>query len=175
MKKYELTTYTKTLADGTVLHRIRALKDFSLVYGGHVYAGDLGGWVEKEDNLSQAGPAWIYCNALAYGNAEVGAAAVVYGDATICGDARVKETHDYAVFKSTWWHSGESFTYTRSNKMWKDGGFYGTGEELIAIMYKADKLLGRCYEAIVKAQEAIDKAVEDANAEKWSRLMAKFS
>ena len=29
MKKYELTKETKTLADGTVLHRIRALMDIS--------------------------------------------------------------------------------------------------------------------------------------------------
>ena len=43
MKKYELTEETKTLADGTVLNRIRALRDISR-YG--VKAGDLGGFVE---------------------------------------------------------------------------------------------------------------------------------
>lgn len=46
-KKYELMEETKTLADGTVLHRIRAVVDFA-----DVKAGDLGGWVENEGNLS---------------------------------------------------------------------------------------------------------------------------
>ena len=45
MRKYELTKETKTLLDGTVLHRIRALLDIPR-YG--VKAGDLGGWIEKK-------------------------------------------------------------------------------------------------------------------------------
>ena len=43
MKKYELTKETKTLLGGTVLHRIRALRDIPR-YG--VKAGELGGFVE---------------------------------------------------------------------------------------------------------------------------------
>ena len=46
-KKYELTDNTINI-DGITLHRIKALKDFS-----DVKAGDFGGWIEKEDNLSQ--------------------------------------------------------------------------------------------------------------------------
>ncbi len=53
MKKYELTAECKTLDNGTKLFRIKALRDFS-----NVKAGDLGGWVEKEGNLSQEGNAW---------------------------------------------------------------------------------------------------------------------
>lgn len=47
MKKYELTNETK-IFNGVELHRIKALKDF-----GDVKKGDLGGWLEKEENLSQ--------------------------------------------------------------------------------------------------------------------------
>lgn len=45
-KKYELTVETRNDC-GVVLHRIKALKDFS-----DVKAGSLGGWVEKEKNLA---------------------------------------------------------------------------------------------------------------------------
>lgn len=51
-KKYELTGEAKTLADGTVLRCIRAVKDFVLADGTTMRAGDLGGWVENEGNLS---------------------------------------------------------------------------------------------------------------------------
>ena len=146
MRKYELTEETKTLADGTVLHRIRALRDISR-YG--VNAGDIGGWIEKYDNLSQDGNAWVNGNARVYGNAEVS------------GNAEVKSIRDYAVFKNGW-SSGRWFTYTRSNRMWRVGCFHGTGEELIAKAYKDSELSGKCYEAVVRAQEAIDKAIKEA-------------
>lgn len=48
-KKYELTDQTIDV-DGRTLHRIKALRDFS-----DVLAGELGGWIEKEENLSHAG------------------------------------------------------------------------------------------------------------------------
>ena len=84
-KKYELTNETKEY-QGRVLHRIRALKDF-----GGVRAGDLGGWVEKEGNLSQFGACWVYGDALVYGNALVCGYARVYGNARVYGDALVFE------------------------------------------------------------------------------------
>ena len=49
MKKYKLTEETKEI-DGHVLHRIKALKDFATIKN-----GELGGWIESEDNLSQDG------------------------------------------------------------------------------------------------------------------------
>jgi hypothetical protein len=72
MKKYELVSDLTTDANGKTLYRIRALTSFS-----DVKAGDLGGWIEKEDCLSQFGDAWVY------DDAEVG------GDARVSGDARV--------------------------------------------------------------------------------------
>ena len=83
MRKYEFTGETKTLCDGTVLHRIRALIDIDLGWK-IVEAGELGGWVEKEGNLSHTGKCWVYENAK------------VYGDARICGDSRIRD--DAKVF-----------------------------------------------------------------------------
>ena len=104
-KKFELTNDVIEI-DGITLHRIKALKDFS-----DVKAGDLGGWIEKEENLSQIDDAWIDDNAKVYGNAYVfgnalifGAAMIyghariygcarIYGNSLVCGDASI---HDYA-------------------------------------------------------------------------------
>ena len=75
MKKYEFTGETKEiklLFRTAVLHRIRATVSF-----GFVKIGDLGGWIEKEENLSHEGKAWVWGNAKVWGNAEV------------CGDAKV--------------------------------------------------------------------------------------
>jgi len=60
-KKYELTTETKVIGDIT-LFRIRALKSF-----GSISAGDYGGYIEKESNLSQEGNAWVSGNVMVSG------------------------------------------------------------------------------------------------------------
>ena len=81
MKKFELTSEFKMFL-GRKLYRIKALVSF-----GNVSDGELGGFVEKEENLSHDGDAWVCGNAKVYGNAEV------YGNAKVYGDA------DYAVVK----------------------------------------------------------------------------
>lgn len=63
MKKYELTNKT---IPGTNLRRIRALRDF-----GDVKAGDLGGFVESEKNLSHGGCCWVFGNARVNRNQEL--------------------------------------------------------------------------------------------------------
>ena len=59
MRKYEFTGETEILCDGTVLHRIRALIDIDLGWR-VVKAGELGGWLECERNLSHYGNCWVY-------------------------------------------------------------------------------------------------------------------
>ena len=76
-KKYDFTGHIK-IYNGHILHQIIALKDF-----GDVKRGDIGGWIESEDNLTQAGNAWVSGDALVYGNARV------YGVAWVCENARV--------------------------------------------------------------------------------------
>jgi hypothetical protein len=83
IKKYELTAETIEI-NGRILHRIRALRDFS-----DVKAGDIGGYIEKESNLSHDGDCWIYDDARVYGNARVFDNAQVYGNAQVFDDAWV--------------------------------------------------------------------------------------
>ena len=83
MKKYELTAEFIEKW-GKKLFRIKALISF-----GSVEAGELGGYVEKEDNLAQDGDAWVYGDAEVYGDAWVCDNARVYGDARVCGNAWV--------------------------------------------------------------------------------------
>nr|DAX78519.1 MAG TPA: Putative transferase, nesg, ydcK, Structural Genomics.38A [Caudoviricetes sp.] len=84
MKKFELTSEFITNIFGTKLFRIKALIEF-----GNVKAGELGGFVEKEENLNHEGNAWVYGNAEVYGNARVYGNAWVYGNAEVYGNARV--------------------------------------------------------------------------------------
>ena len=84
MKKFELTTESIETASGEKLFRIKALVSFDAVE-----AGELGGYVEKEENLSHEGNAWVYDNARVYGNAWVYDNAQVYGNAWVYGNARV--------------------------------------------------------------------------------------
>ena len=69
MKKFEFTGETKTISlffRTATLHRIRAVAEFGLVK-----IGDLGGWIEKEENLSHEGKAWVCGDAEVWGNAKV--------------------------------------------------------------------------------------------------------
>lgn len=82
-RKYELTDETIEIG-GKTLHRIKAVRDFA-----NIKAGDLGGFIEKEYNLSHEDNAWIYDSAKVYDNAWVCDNARVYGNADVCGNALV--------------------------------------------------------------------------------------
>ena len=110
MKKYELTAEFIEKW-GKKLFRIKALISF-----GNVEAGELGGYVEKEDNLAQdgdawvsgaaevcdnarvSGDAWVYGNARVYGNAEVSGAAEVYGNADYLLIGRIGSRFSFTTF-----------------------------------------------------------------------------
>lgn len=83
--KYELTKETKNVGC-IILYRIKALRDFDVVK-----AGDLGGWVESESNLSQDDTCWVSGDAWVYGEAKVS------GDAVVSGEAIISYTGDYLV------------------------------------------------------------------------------
>lgn len=82
-RKYELTDETKMFR-GHLLHRIRARRDF-----GKIKAGDLGGWIQSERNLSAKGTAWVYDEACVYDSAVVREDARVTGEAWVLGHAMV--------------------------------------------------------------------------------------
>lgn len=55
-------------------------------------AGDLGGWIEAERNLSQKGAAWVADSALVMDSARVTGKAWVMGSAWVTGSARVTDS-----------------------------------------------------------------------------------
>ena len=80
-KKFEMFKENET----DKLYRIRALRDF-----GDVKKGDLGGYIEKEENLSHEGNCWVYNHARVFDDA------IVYGDARVCDNAKIcEEAHIY--------------------------------------------------------------------------------
>ena len=96
-KKYILTDEIREF-NGKILHRIQAVRDFD-----NVKTGDLGGWIEKEENLSHGGNCWIagnakvYGNALVYDNALVNGYAQVYDNVQISGNALIQGNAWYVV------------------------------------------------------------------------------
>ena len=88
MKKFELTTEFITNFLGIKLFRIKALVKF-----GDVKKGELGGFVEKEENLEH------YENARVHEYAKVSGNAIVSGDAIVSGNAIVSGDQMYATVK----------------------------------------------------------------------------
>ena len=82
--KYILTQESIQFGDST-LYRIKALKDF-----GDVKAGDLGGYIEKELNLSQEGKCWVHSEAKVCHYAWVRDNAVISDNAWVSGNAKVR-------------------------------------------------------------------------------------
>jgi predicted acyltransferase (DUF342 family) len=95
MKKFELTTEFITNAFGKKLFRIKALVEF-----GDVKAGELGGYVEKEGNVSQDDNAWVSGDAEVFGNAKVSGNAKVFGNAKVYDNAWV--SGDARVYDNAW-------------------------------------------------------------------------
>ena len=89
MKKFEFTGEIKTTIGGIVLHRIKALVRIDLGYSTIIEVGDLGGWLEKEDNLSYLGSAWVSGDAEVFGDAKVFGDALISGYSRVFGNARV--------------------------------------------------------------------------------------
>ena len=129
MKKFKLTSEFIVDISGVKLFRIKALIEF-----GNVKAGDLGGYIEKEENLSHMGNAWVSGNAQVSGDAQVFGDARVFGNAWVSGDAwvsgnaQVSGDKDYAYA-----HGFGSCNRTTTFFRLKDGDvgvrcgcFYGT-------------------------------------------------
>lgn len=103
-RHFKLTDQTLNY-DGATLHRIEALIDLPQH---NVKKGDLGGFIEREDNLRDdawvAGNAMVYDNAEVYGNAIVSDNAVIHERAQIYGDTKISgnvKVCDHAVIGGT--------------------------------------------------------------------------
>ena len=78
--KYKLLRSKTREKDGMKLYRIKAIQSFS-----DVKAGDIGGFVQVECNLSQYGNCWVYNNACVSGDAVVRDDAIVKGCSRVLG------------------------------------------------------------------------------------------
>lgn len=83
-RKYELIKTDFIEVTGHTLYRIKALKSFC-----DVKAGDLGGYIEGEHNLSHEGDCWVFHKAKVYDNAKVYGNAIVAEYAKVGGDVRI--------------------------------------------------------------------------------------
>jgi len=88
LNKYEILIDDKIthISNGITLYRIKALRDF-----GDVKAGDLGGFIQKEVNLSHDGNCWIYGHAKVFDNAKIINDAVVEGKAEVFDNAIISD------------------------------------------------------------------------------------
>ena len=120
MKKYELTEETTNIF-GKTLHRIRATRDFS-----NVHAGDLGGFIENELNLSHDRDTWVYGNAWVYGEARVGGNALVKGPRDIYWISCIGSRDGTTTF----------FRNANNSISVSCGCFYGTIDEFAAAVTK---------------------------------------
>ena len=96
MKKFEFTGETKTISlffRTATLHRIRAVAEFGLVK-----IGDLGGWIEKEENLSHEGKAWVCGDAEVWGNAKVWGDAEVFSASHVLVIGAIGSRDDFTTF-----------------------------------------------------------------------------
>ena len=146
MKKFELTSEFVVNVFGNKLFRVRALVAF-----GSVKAGEQGGYVEKEENLSQTGNAWVSGNAWVYGDAWVS------GDAQVYGDARVSGNADYATVKGFGrYNRNTTFFRCKDGKVRVACGcFFGDMEEFRAIVKRThgDGRMAKEYLAIADLME----------------------
>ena len=91
-KKYRLRKDLTKVVNGKTLYRIQALKPLN-----DVKEGEIGGYVESEDNLSQEGNCWIYDDACVFDNARIEDSAIaahyacVYSKGIVKGYAAVSD------------------------------------------------------------------------------------
>lgn len=123
MKKYEFTGETKQITiEGEVitLHQIKAIRDFSTLFD-NVKVGDLGGWIEKEENLSHDGEAWVTEHGEVCQNAKVCNNGMVHGHAF--GNVVICENGIIGCMQRVGGHKKTSDLVIRKsyNPIWKDG------------------------------------------------------
>ena len=102
MKKYEFTGEEKVVG-GITLRRIRAVRRFA-----QADAGEMGGWIQKEENLSHDGECWVSGEALVCNSARVTDDAWVGGHAQVYYDAKIR---DNACISGDAWIGGSAEVY----------------------------------------------------------------
>ena len=154
-KKYEFTGETRALSSTTILHRIRAVID---IPSAGVNAGDIGGWIESDSNLSHSGNAWVGDDARVSGSAWVSGNARVSGDAWVVGDAHINSNKDFIVIGPIGSRNGFTTFYKNKdeNVCVRCGCFSGTVDEFLAAVQKThgDNRFGREYRIAAELAKA---------------------
>lgn len=171
-KKYKFTEDMLELY-GHILHRIQALKSFN-----NIKKGDLGGWIEKEDNLSQDGECWVYKDACVYDNAKitnnsfVHDYSLVYGNAIVEGNTMIQDNAEIfgnaKIFGNAFIH-GHAKVYDASKvfgsaKIYGNAKIYGyanIGDK--AVVYGNAEVYG--YTSVFGNAEVRDRAKVFGNVE----------
>lgn len=124
-KKYKLTDDTRKYW-GRTIYRIKALKDF-----GDVKKGDLGGWVESEDNLSQYGNCWVYDDAEVFDTSRVCDNAQMHNSSRLLKDSFMYG--DAKIFDNVW--VSDTSYILGTAKVYKNSHIYGraviTGDAIV--------------------------------------------
>ena len=158
MNKYEFTGETK-IWFGRTLRQIRAKVSFWTVE-----AGEVGGWIEKEENLSDDGDAWVSGNAQVFGDAWV------YGNAQVSGNAWVsKQSHFLCIGPIGSRFDFTTFFRTKNFEIYvKCGCFRGNIQEFAEKVSRThlDSIYAKQYmAAIVTAKACIDLTPEEKESE----------
>jgi len=159
--KYKFTERTKEYQNIT-LHEIEAVRDF-----GNIKKGTVGGWIEKESNLSHEGECWVagnakvFGNALVYGDAQVYGDAVVYGDAWVYGDAEVFEN------AKVWGNAqvfGDAWVYGNA-EVWGNAQVFGN-----ALVYGS--ILGKKNQVLPEELSTLPECIEEVTirGEKYKKV-----
>ena len=150
-KRYEFVEGDeKIVAPGIVVKRIRALVAIpALLRAPAVQPGDLGGYIAAANNLHAqvSGNAWVYGDALVYGNAQVSGNARVYGDALVSGNGLI------CWFSNVGSENGTLTIYnTKDNTIEVTRGcFRGTVEQfLVASTQKHDERIKHEYKLLIE-------------------------
>ena len=172
MQKYKFTGKKKEVY-GRTLYQIVCVTAFD-----SVAAGDIGGYIEKEANLSQDGNAWVYGDARVYGDAEVYGDAKVYGNARVCGNAKVygdailrrgftEKVTDYIVIGPQGSRSSFATFHLNSNTVCT-GCFVGNLNEFKKAVYKTHNpdrggvTFNNQYQRVIRVFEFLQEQDKDA-------------
>jgi hypothetical protein len=147
--KYEFTGEIR-VESGVTLRRIRRIED-----------GLIGGWIEKESNLSQDGSCFVFDDARVFGQARVYDDAWVYGQAQVFGQAWVSgdaqvfgqaQVYDDAQVSGRAQVSGEAQVFGQA---WVSGNAWVYYSELTTNFHEDTKTALRCSLNVVPVNNRI--------------------
>lgn len=161
--KYELTDTSrmvKNMVNQEVkVFQIRSLQDFKNL---HVKAGQLGGWVETADQLSQEGESWIYSDSVALDDSTVEGDAILIGKSILYrgsraeGNACIEDSEiDYSVVKGNAHIKSSSVT----GKSLLGGSALISNSSLCGVDMTKGKIVNSTVQSICKTNLVFEKDV----------------